>query len=107
MSSGRARGLSKLQRREQAAHERAQLGSCERPVGSCEQLHAEAAHGGVLPEERRICIDEKNFTYGSANITELGLDSEAEPEIVLEPTEHLCEHPALPAITIPDPPPAP
>jgi len=61
---------------------------------------------GVLPEEFRICIDEKKFTYGSANMTELALDSEAVPVVVNEPTEHLCEHPSLSEITIPDPPPA-
>jgi parallel beta-helix repeat protein len=63
---------------------------------------------GELPLEYRICIDEKKFTYGSGNMTEFVTDPQtAVREIVLEPTEHLCEHPSLPPITIPDAPPAP
>jgi len=60
---------------------------------------------GVLPDEFRVCIQEKKATYSSLNLS--GLANGEPAETATDILVHDCEHPELAPVEIPDMPPAP
>jgi parallel beta-helix repeat protein len=61
--------------------------------------------GGVLPDQYKVCIQEKKFTYARLNLS--GLADGEEPEISTDPSFHDCPLMMLPPVELEDPPPAP
>lgn len=61
---------------------------------------------GVLPDEFKVCIQEKKFTYARLNLSELATPG-ADPVTSTDPSIHDCEHPNLEPVELEDMPPAP
>lgn len=59
--------------------------------------------GGSLPDDLRICLQEKKFTFAAANWAGI-VNGGEDPASTEDPSAHVCEHPELGEVVIPDPP---
>ncbi|MGI9432150.1 MAG: SO2930 family diheme c-type cytochrome [Myxococcota bacterium] len=82
----------------------AQLGGGEDIVSDSDEDETKFVDG-VLPDEFRVCIQEKKATYASLNLS--GLANGEPVETGRDILVHDCEHPELAPVVLPEMPPAP